>query len=161
MQQFDNMRSSNPLNIILENHRLTRPNFIDWLCNLKVILASEHILYVLEQSPLGPLPLDAMQEEHDTLKKWKDDDLQARYIMWASMSNEIHRQHEKYTNAKEILFHLQELFGEKSTTARYEISKRLFRAKMKEGEDVVAHVNSMIRSIEELQSLDFMMNAQL
>ena len=65
----DNMRSSNPLSIILENHRLTGPNFIDWLYNLKVILASERILYVLEQSPLGPLPLDAMQEEHDTLKK--------------------------------------------------------------------------------------------
>ena len=32
---------------------------------------------------------------------------------------------------------------------------------MKEGEDVGAHVNSMIRSIEELQSLDFTMNAQL
>ena len=66
------------------------------------------------------------------------------------MSNEIHRQHEKYTNTKEILLHLQELFGEQSRTARYEISKRLFRAKMKEGEDVGAHVNSIIRSIEEL-----------
>ena len=69
MQQFDNMRSSNPLSIILENHRLTGPNFIDWLGNLKVFLASKHILYVLEQSPPGPLPLDAMQEEYGTLKK--------------------------------------------------------------------------------------------
>lgn len=32
---------------------------------------------------------------------------------------------------------------------------------MKEGEDVGAHVNSMIRSIKELKSLDFMMDAQL
>ena len=32
---------------------------------------------------------------------------------------------------------------------------------MKEGEDVGAHVNSMLCSIEELQSLDFTMNAQL
>ena len=117
------MRSSNPLSMILENHRLTGSNFIDWLRNLKVFLASERILYVLEQSPLGPLPLDAMQEEYDTLKKQKDDDLQARCIMWASMSNEIHRQHEKYTNAKEILLHLQELFGEYNMTTRYEISK--------------------------------------
>ena len=52
------MRSSNPLSIILENHRLTGPNFIDWLRNLKVILASERILYVLEQSPPGPFPLN-------------------------------------------------------------------------------------------------------
>ena len=60
--------------------------------------------------------------------------------MWASMSNELHKQYEKYTYAKEILLHLQELFGEQSRTARYEISMRLFRAKMKESEDVAVHV---------------------
>ena len=71
MQQFDNMRSLNPLSIILKNHRLIGPNFIDWLYNLKVILASEHILYVLKQSPPGPLPPNVMQEECDTLKNGK------------------------------------------------------------------------------------------
>ena len=65
------MRSSNPLSIILENHRLTEPNFINWLRNLKVILASERILYVLKQSPPGPLPPNVMQEECDTLKNGK------------------------------------------------------------------------------------------
>ena len=81
--------------------------------------------------------------------------------MWASMSTEIHRQYEKYTSAKEILLHLQELFSEHSRTTRYEISKRLFHAKMREGEDVGAHVNSMIRAIEELESLDFTMDFHL
>ena len=51
-----------------------------------------------------------------------------------------------YTSAKEILLYLQELFGEHSRTARYEISKWLFCAKMREREDIGAHVNSMIRS---------------
>ena len=81
-----------------------------------------HSIYFGTKSSRTP-SIDATQEEHDTLKKWKDDDLQARCIMWASMNNEIHRQHEKYTNAKKILLHLQELFGEQSRTARYEISK--------------------------------------
>ena len=117
------MRSSNPLAIILDQHKLTGPNFIDWLRNLKVVLASEKILYVLEQSLLGTLPEHASQEEQDTLKQWKDDDLQASCIMWASMSTELHRQYEKYTSTNEILLHLQELFGEHSRTARYEISK--------------------------------------
>ena len=120
------MRSSNPLTIILDQHRLTCPNFIDWLRNLTVVLAFEKILYVLEQSLPGPLPEHASQEDQDTLKQWKDDDLQAHCIMWASMSTEVHRQHEKYTSANEILLHLQELFGEHSRTARYEISKRIF-----------------------------------
>ena len=87
--------------------------------------------------------------------------MQARCIIWASMTTEIHRQHEKYTSAREIPLHLQELFGEHSRTARYKISKRLFQAMMREGEDVGAHVNSMIRSIEELESLDFSMDFHL
>ena len=62
------MRSSIPLAIILDQSRLTGPNFIDWLRNLKVVLASEKILYVLEQSLPIPLPEHASQEEQDTLK---------------------------------------------------------------------------------------------
>ena len=53
------------------------------------------------------------------------------------------------------------MFGEHSRTTRYEISKRLFRAKIKEVEDVGVHVNSMIRAIEELESLDFIMDSHL
>ena len=79
--------------------------------------------------------------------------------MWASMSTELHRQHEKYTSANKILLHLQELFGEHSRTTRYEISKRIFCATMKEGEDVGVHINSIIRAIEELESLDFIMDS--
>ena len=81
--------------------------------------------------------------------------------MWASMTTEIHRQYEKYNSAREILLHLQELFGEHSRTARYEISKQLFRDKMREGEDVGVHVNSMTRLIEELESLDFSIDFHL
>ena len=71
------MRSSNPLSIILEQNKLTGPNFNDWLRNLKVVLASEKILYISQQSPPEPHPRNASQEEHDTLEKWKEDDLQA------------------------------------------------------------------------------------
>ena len=77
------------------------------------------------------------------------------------MSTKIHRQYEKYTSVKEILLHLQELFGEHTRTARQEISKRLFCAKMREGEDVGANVNSMIRAMKELKSLDFTMDFHL
>ena len=41
------------------------------------------------------------------------------------------------------------------------LDMRYLRAKMKEGEDVGVHVNSMIRAIEELESLDFTMDYHL
>ena len=53
------------------------------------------------------------------------------------------------------------MFSEQSRIARYEISKWLFLAKMREGEDVRIHMNSMIRSMEELESLDFTMDFHL
>ena len=81
--------------------------------------------------------------------------------MWASMSTEIYRQHEKYISVNEILLYLQELFSEHSRTGRYKISKQLFRDKMKEEEEVGAHINSMIRLMEELESLDFTMDLHL
>ena len=51
------------------------PYFINWLSNLKVVLAYEKILYLLTQIPPEPLPTDVSQEERDTLEERKDDDL--------------------------------------------------------------------------------------
>ena len=62
------MKPTNPPIIILEQYRLTGPNFIDWLRNLKVVLAFEKILCVLTQSPLESLPTNVSQEERDTLE---------------------------------------------------------------------------------------------
>ena len=53
------MRPLNPLSIILDNNRLTGPNFIDWLRNLKVVLASKKIHYVIEQGLPLYLPENA------------------------------------------------------------------------------------------------------
>ena len=61
------MKFTNPPSIILEQYRLTGRNSIEWLRNLKVILASEKILYILTQSPPEPLPANVSQEECDTL----------------------------------------------------------------------------------------------
>ena len=87
--------------------------------------------------------------------------MEARCIMWASMCTEIHWQQEKYTSAKAILLHIQELFSEHSRTARYDISKWLFYAKMKGEVEVGAYVNLMIKAMEELESLDFIMDFHL
>ncbi|PKI33258.1 hypothetical protein CRG98_046352 [Punica granatum] len=64
-----------------------------------------------------------------------------RYYMLASMSNELQKQHENMKSSCEILKNLRELYGENSRTARYEISKELFRNamnnKMKDNEVVL------------------------
>ena len=60
---------SNILASIFDHNRLTGPNLSDWLRNLKLVLNLEHIRYVLDSNVPGPLPLEATQEEHETLDK--------------------------------------------------------------------------------------------
>ena len=42
------MLLSNPLRGILDVNRLTSPNYTDWLCNLRIVLTAEKIVYVLD-----------------------------------------------------------------------------------------------------------------
>ncbi len=97
---------SNILTSILDCNRLTGPNLSDWLRNLQLVLNLEHIVYVLDSKVPGPLPPEAIQEEHKTLDKWKEHDIRAKCYMLASMSNELQKQQENMQSASEILLHL-------------------------------------------------------
>ena len=154
------MSSINPLRGILDANRLTGPNYSDWLRNLKIVFRSEQIAYILEgEAPLEPA-LDAPEEEMIAYEKWKEDSTIAHCYMLASMSNELQRQHENM-DARSVLLHLKELFGEQSRTERYEISKSLFKAHMAEGSSVQTHVLKMIEWIERLDALGFSLNKEL
>ncbi len=54
---------------MLDNNRLTGPNFSDWLRNLKIVLNLEHIGYIVASKVLGPLLVGATAKEHDTLDR--------------------------------------------------------------------------------------------
>ncbi len=56
---------SNPLSRILDDNRLTGPNFSDWLRNFRIVLNLERIGYVLDSKIPSPLPPEATEEEPD------------------------------------------------------------------------------------------------
>ncbi|XP_020082355.1 uncharacterized protein LOC109705954 [Ananas comosus] len=126
------MAVSNSLAKILDTNRLTGPNFTDWLRNLRIVLNSEKLVYVLDTEAPAVLE-NPTAEQRAARNKWTDDDVKVKCYMLASMSNELQRQHEHMESAADILLHLKELYDEQSRTARYEVSKRLFRAKMSDG----------------------------
>ncbi|WP_205016089.1 hypothetical protein, partial [Pseudonocardia sp. EV170527-09] len=83
------MAHRNPLSNIWETNRLTGPNYLDWLRNLKIVLNSENITYAL-QSPLPNAPTEAAtQQEKDAYQKRMDDDLMTRCYMMVSLSPEL------------------------------------------------------------------------
>ena len=66
------MSASNLLAKILETNKLIGSNFKDWLWNLKVILSSEKLAYILDQD-LPPLPTDLTADQRASHEKWLDD----------------------------------------------------------------------------------------
>ena len=143
------MSSINHLRGIIDANCLTGSKFIDWLRNLKILLKSEHIAYVLEgDGPVEPAS-DVSKDEVWEYHKWQEDSTIFQCHMLASMCNEFQRQHEDM-EPKAMLLHLIELFAEQSRTQRYEISKSLFRARMAESSSVQAHVLKMIEWIKRL-----------
>ncbi|XP_052193798.1 uncharacterized protein LOC127802142 [Diospyros lotus] len=111
--------AKNPLAGLLDTNKLTGPNYLDWLRNLKIVLDSEKITYVIDKAPPEKVSEASTLEELTTWQKWKDDDIHARYYMIASMSNELQKQHENMEHAAEIHLHLQELYGEQTRYVRY------------------------------------------
>ena len=116
------MASSLSLWGILDSNKLTDSNYVDWLKNLKIILTQEKLSYILDIPEPQEVGDDATEEEVSTYRMWKNDSLTVKYIILASMSNELQRQHESM-DTQSILLNLKELYGEQSRTTRYKISK--------------------------------------
>ena len=154
------MASSLSLRSILDTNKLTGPNYVDWLRNLKIVLNSEKLFYILDTPSLNPLGKDATEEDRATYKIWQNDSISVKCIILASMTNELQRQHESM-DVLSIIQNLKELYGEQSRTARYEISKQLFRTRMTEGTSIQEHVLKIIDLITRLGQLVFIMDGEL
>ncbi|WP_222273057.1 zinc finger domain-containing protein [Modestobacter marinus] len=144
------MAPLNPLSRILDDNRLTGPNFNDWIRNLKIVLAADKIDYVLKSPRPNALPEGASEEEQVTYKKWLEDDIQARCYIMASMTNELQRQHEVIDSSHAIITHLKELYESQNRVVRYNTVGELFACKMVEGTSVNEHCLKMIRNIHAL-----------
>ncbi|XP_030470117.1 uncharacterized protein LOC115688440 [Syzygium oleosum] len=137
------MVTTNPLASILDKNCLTGSNFTDWVRNLRIVLNSEKIGYVLDQKMPDSFPEGGTQDERVTYDKWCDDDLKVRSYMLALMNNELQKKYETMEDA------------------RYEISKALYRMRMAEGSSVNDHALKMIWHIEELARFNLIMDNEL
>ena len=105
------MSSNINLKTILEADKLTGPNYTNWLRNLKRVLRSEKLDYVMEKAVPPLLTRNVSTAGHEAYLKHAEDMDVACGIMLASMSPGLQKQHE-HMDAPTILHHLQELFEE-------------------------------------------------
>ena len=81
--------------------------------------------------------------------------------MLDSMSDELQCQHEDIRTARQMLAHLQEMFGEQSHAAKYQVTKWLFKAKMRDGQSVQDHCLMMFKDLKELEKLGMRLDLDL
>ncbi|XP_073313517.1 uncharacterized protein [Primulina huaijiensis] len=155
------MPSRNSLYVILDQNKLTVPNYLDWLRNLKIILNSKKIAYVLKQDPPKQAKSNAIVEELAKLDKWWHHDLHAKSYMLASMSNELQRRFGEAVNAADIYDQLQEFYGEQMRPLKHAIVKKLMTSCLREGASVHEHGVRMIGLIEMLVVLDLVIPNEL
>ncbi|KAJ8751580.1 hypothetical protein K2173_016826 [Erythroxylum novogranatense] len=154
------MTSSVNLRSLVDSNKLTGPNFLDWLRNLRIVLRSEELGYILDVPLPDPPAADASDEDQKAYRKHLKDSDMATCIMLASMSPELQKQHESM-DAHTIVFHLRELFDEQARSERFETSRLLFTTKMTPGSSAVQYALKMNGYIERLAVLGFVMDYEL
>ncbi|PIN00618.1 hypothetical protein CDL12_26879 [Handroanthus impetiginosus] len=138
--------TKNLLFVILEVNKLTSLNYSNWFRNLKIVLDSDKRTYVLTQSPPDILLDDAKEDMREIVNCWREDDVQTRCLILASMSSEFQKSHKNMKHASEIYMHLEELYSAQTRYEHYNTSKELFRARMVEKSSVHEH-NLILQSL--------------
>ena len=147
----------NVRDIIMGDNVFKGTNFADWEMNLKIVLGAQRLLYTI-QTPLPPRPTEPLE-----LELWKthsEDCDTAQAVMLASMTQHFRRQN-RDLDPYNMMARLQDLHRTNERMERYELVKKLFRARMTEGALVEAHGTQMIADIDELAKMGIVLEAEL
>ena len=137
------MANSLSLRSLLDNDKLTEPNFDSWYQKLKIVLEHERILYILTNQAPEELVANAPRAARDTYMKWLNVRMTMHCVIWTAMNDELSRKFED-AQSEEIIQMLNESFGTSKDTERHKISCAVFNIRMREGASVTNHVLYMI-----------------
>ncbi|XP_020214521.1 uncharacterized protein LOC109798597 [Cajanus cajan] len=137
------------LRSILADEKLVGSNFDDWYRTLRIVLMHEKLIDVIDK-PVVPQPANGDEQATNAYKKYLEDYMSTKCLLLASMSSELQRQHEDM-DPVDIINHLKKMYGGQSRTARFQLSKTLFRSTLTANAEVGPHVLKMISLIEQLE----------
>nr|XP_023920003.1 uncharacterized protein LOC112031546 [Quercus suber] len=147
------MASFSPLVAILNQNKLTGPNYVDWKRNLDIVLiAKEHKFVLSEPCPDFPT-LNAPSEERQLYYRWRKSNEMAKCYILLSISNVLQHQMQDVEPASDIMFSLKEMFGEQGRSARQDTMRLLLNTKMAQGTLIREHCLKMISYLNTLEVL--------
>ena len=144
---------------VLGRERLTGPNYMDWMRNLRFTLRYENKEYVLDE-PIPTIHDGSTQEEIDAHQKHYDDANKVSCIMASSMSPELQKTFEN-TRAYEMNQQLKEVFQAKASKERLDVVKSVMTCKPKPGASICTSVLEMKGYFDRLESLNMMFDTEL
>ncbi|KAK8572903.1 hypothetical protein V6N13_048461 [Hibiscus sabdariffa] len=77
------------LRSLLEKEKLNDINFLDWFCNLRIVLKQERKEYVIEEPVPDEPAANASSVDKDKFKKHMDDMLDVGCLMLSTMTPEL------------------------------------------------------------------------
>jgi hypothetical protein len=132
------------LHSILEKDKLNGTNYVDWICNLRIVLKAEKKEEILD-TPLPDAPADnAPAAEKNTYKRACDADLEVSCLMLACMEPDLQMQFDNNHAAYDTMVALNDMFQTQARTERFNVSKAFAETKLTEGAVVGPHVIKIV-----------------
>jgi hypothetical protein len=74
---------------LIDKEKLNGANFMDWYCNMRIVLREEKIEYVLTELYPDDLPTGSSAVDHRAHKKRCDDVLNVSCLMFTTISPDL------------------------------------------------------------------------
>ncbi|GJZ51137.1 hypothetical protein Tco_0605652 [Tanacetum coccineum] len=139
-----------------EKQKLTRPNFVDWYRQLRIVLSIEDKLNYLEQSllpaPVAPAGQHVAPEILAAHTAWVKGSKEIAGLMLMTMEPEIQRNLENL-HANDMLKELKTLFAQQAEQELLQTTRDFHSCKQEEGQSVSSYVLKMKGYIDNLERL--------
>ncbi|GJY45530.1 zinc finger, CCHC-type containing protein [Tanacetum coccineum] len=141
----------------LEKDKLTRPNFLDWYRNLRIVLKAKKKLVYLEQPvPLIPTYVAPAKTVHvdvlATHTRWVHAQQEIACLMLTSKTPKLQKNLE-YFNVNDTLKELKTLFSQQAEHELLETVKALYACKQEKEKSVSSYVLKMKSYLDQLERL--------
>jgi hypothetical protein len=132
------------LRSILEKDKLNGTNYVDWICNLRIVLKAEKKEEILD-NPLPEAHADnAPAAKKNAYKRACDADPEVSCLVLACMEPDLQMQFNNNHATHDMIMALNDMFQTQVRTERFNVSKAFVETKLAEGAPVGPYVIKMV-----------------
>ncbi|KAK3008966.1 hypothetical protein RJ639_013383 [Escallonia herrerae] len=136
-----------------KTEKLNGNNFSTWKRRIRHILFQDKVEYVLDVPYPKEPPLRAGEAAREAFDRFFENDKLARSTLLTFMEPDLEVIYEEYKTAKEMFDAITEAYGTASNTYIQLLIEKYNGTVMKEGENVMNHVNKLLVIAKELAAL--------